>query len=451
MSNQEKYREECGRIQASSKWKSETAARMRQPHRQPRTLKWVLPGALAAVLVCALMIGPLLKSATVPAGATENLMEDIRPQKQELSKSPGADFIAAQADFSVGLFQKTAMPGKNALVSPLSAALALGMTANGAGGETLSQFESLLGNGMSLSELNRNFAAEQQVFKAVTGGKFLLANSIWYRNKNLTVQKPFLQNNADFFGADAFRLDFANPSSAEKINSWVSKNTEGNIKKIVEKINPDDMMFLLNALYLEQDWESAYNGSGSSTFHAPGGDKTVQMMHSMELYLNDDKAEGMLKPLKDPRFAFAAILPKDGTAVGDYVQNLTGEKFLSLMRSGKKEFASASLPKFKFDCTMDLNSTLKSLGLSDAFNAEKADFSAMGSSPEGNLFLSGVTQKAFIQADEKGLKAGAVTAVDMAAGSSLPDHILTFDRPFVIAVINTDTNLPLFLGVVSDP
>jgi serpin B len=453
MNNREKYREECSRIQASEKWKRETAARMEQPRRRPRKVRWAFTGALAAALVCILAFSPFLKPATVTVKAKENLMEGIRPQKQEIPETPASDFISAQADFSVKLFQKTASTNKNFLVSPVSAALALGMAANGAKGETLSQFEALLGNGMDLAALNRNFAAEQNALKSVTSGKFLLANAIWYRSDGLTVRKPFLQSNADFFGAGAFGLDFTDPSSVDKINGWVSKSTEGNIKKMVGQIKPDDMMFLMNALYLEQDWESWYTGSRDGTFHTPGGDKTVKMMGSMETYLSDGAAEGILKPLKDPRYSFAAILPKDGTAPNVYIQNLTGEKFLALIRSGKgePEHASASIPKFKFDCTMRLNDVLKSLGLTDAFDAGKADFSAMGSSSAGSLFIGGVTQKTFIQADEMGLKAGAVTSITLASGAARPDHILTFDRPFVISVIDTSTDLPVFLGVVADP
>ncbi|QAT48442.1 serine protease [Caproiciproducens sp. NJN-50] len=450
MNNREKYREECNRIHVSEEWTRETAGRMEQAGGRPRKKRWMITGALAAALVCVLAFSPLLKPATVTVEAKENLMEGISAQKREIPTKPDSDFVSAQADFAVKLFQKTAAADKNSLVSPASAALALGMTANGAKGDTLSQFEALLGGGMDLSALNRNFASEQNALKSVSEGKLLLANSIWYRDKSLTVEKPFLQANADYFGSDAFRLDFEDPASVGKINGWVSKSTDGNIKKMVEKIDPSDMMFLMNALYLEQDWEHAYNGCTDDTFHAPGGDKTAKMMGSMETYLSDGAAEGILKQLKDPRYAFAAILPKNGTALNEYLKGLTGESFLSLMRSGGQAFASASLPKFKFDCTLGLNDALKSLGLSDAFDSAKADFSAMGSSPSGKLFINSVLQKTFIQADEKGLKAGAVTSVGM-AGSSRPDHVLQFDRPFVIAVVDTSTDLPLFLGVVANP
>ena len=450
MNNTEKYREECGRIRASQELKSTAAARMEQKERPRRRMrKWALAPALAAVLICVLAFSPLLKPSTVQA--KENLMDGVVPQNQEIPETPGEDFVSAQADFAVELFQKSASGDKNALISPASAALALGMTANGAKGNTLSQFESLLGNGMDLADLNKNFASEAALLKSVKEGKLLLADSIWYRDKNLAVEKPFLQANADFFGADAFRLDFSDPATPGKINAWVEKNTDGKIKNMLDGIDPSAALFLINALYLEQEWESPYTGSTDRTFHAPDGDRTVKMMSSMESYLSGDGAEGVLKPLKDPRYAFTAILPPQGTDVSDYIAGLTGGKFLELMRSAGEDRASATLPKFKFDYDLSLKTPLIALGLSDAFDAEKADFSAMGHSEDGSLFVGDVLHKTFIEVDELGVKAGAATAVNMLAGSARPDRYVVFDRPFIFAIVDTDTLLPVFLGVVTDP
>ena len=448
MNNTERYREECGRIRASQELKSAAAARMERARPRRRMPKWALVPALAVVLACALVFSPLLKPATVQA--KENLMEGVAPQKQEIPETPGADFVSAQADFAVKLFQKTASGDKNALISPASVALALGMTANGAKGSTLSQFEALLGNGMDLAGLNKNFASEEALLRSVKEGKLLLANSVWYRDKNLAVEKPFLQANADFFGADAFRLDFSDPATPGKINAWVSGNTDGKIEKMVESIDPDDAMYLINTLYLEQDWKVPYDGSTPHAFRAPGGDRTVEMMNSSETYLHAEGAEGILKPLKDPRYAFAAILPVEGTGVSDYIAGLTGEKFLGLMRSAGDEKAIATLPKFKFDCELPLKDALISLGLSDAFDSDRADFSAMGSTGDGRLFVSNVLHKTFIEVDELGVRAGAATEVTMTSASA-PMRSLVFDRPFVFAIVDTQTLLPVFLGTVADP
>lgn len=452
MNNMEKYREACGRIRASDEWKKETAARMEQAVRQPRKrshlLKWVWTPVAAVLLAGLLLLSPILKPTT--AQAQENLMEGVSAQKQEIPEAPGADFVSAQADFAVKLLQKTAGKDKNALISPTSVALALGMTANGAQGNTLSQFEALLGGGMNLNDLDKNFASEQAILRSTAEGKLLLANSIWYRDKALTVFKPFLQSNADFFGAGAFRLDFSDPATPGTINAWVSNNTDGKIEKMIETIDPKDMMYLINTIYLEQDWQTPYDGSIKETFHAPGGDRSVKMMNSSETYLHDGDAQGILKPLKGGRFAFAAILPGEKTELSDYISGLTGEKFLRLLRSAGTEQTISTLPKFKFDSTLNLNDTLISLGLSDAFDQDKADFSAMGSSSVGSLFIGGVLHKTFIEVDELGLKAGAATKVTMDAASA-PMRSLVFDRPFLIAVVDTKTLLPVFLGAVSAP
>ena len=453
MNNTQRYRSACGRIRASDEWKRKTADRMeqalRRPGKRPRLPKWAWTPAAAVLLAGILLFSPILNPATVRA--KDNLMEGVSAQKQEILEAPDADFVAAQADFAVKLLQKAAAKDKNALISPVSVALALGMTANGAKGNTLSQFEALLGGGMDLQTLDRNLASEQEILKSPAEGKALLANSVWYRDKNLTVERPFLQANADFFNAGAFRLDFSDPASPKKINAWVEKNTDGKIKNMLENIDPSAVMYLINTLYLEQDWEVPYRDSRESVFHAPGGDRTVRMMGSMETWLHGENAEGILKPLKDPRYAFAAILPEEGTGPSEYLAGLTGGKLTDLLRSAGKERASASLPKFKFDCDLNLNKALISLGLSDAFDGSKADFSAMGSSNDGNLFIGNVLHKTFIEVDELGIKAGAATAVEMLAGAARPDRYVVFDRPFVIAVVDTETTLPVFLGVVADP
>lgn len=410
--------------------------------------KWVWVAVLAVIFACGALAYP--KALPVSARGEKNLMENIVSKGLGVPGKPDAKFLSAQTDFAVRLMQKSAQPGKNQLISPVSVSFALGMTANGAGGETLKQFETLLGGGMDVKELTRNYAREKRLFSPSASGKLILADSIWYRNRNLTVRKDFLQENADWFGTDAYQLDFSDPKAPGRINAWVKKNTDGKIEKIIEHISSRNNLLLINTLYLEQEWKIPYdNGSRPDIFHAPGGDKSIPMMSSTESYLSDDSAEGILKPLKDSRFAFAGILPKNGTGVDAYVKNLSGEAFSKLLKSGSG-VAEATLPKFKFDCSSSLGEALSGMGLSDAFDKARADFSAMGSSSDGPLFIDGVLHKTYIQVDETGLKAGAATAA-MMSGTSMPEHILVFDRPFLIAVVETQTGLPLFLGTVVDP
>lgn len=406
--------------------------------------------AVLAVLGCLLAV--ILSFRPDGTEAKQNLMDGVAKGQACVPEIPDAGFISAETRFSVRLFQKAAKADSNSLLSPVSVALALGMTANGAQGNTLKEFETLLG-GMSISRMNPNFTAETNRLKTGNTGKIHLADSIWYRNKGLTVRSDFLQTNAEYFNAAAYRLDFSGKGAPQTINGWVRDNTGGKIDRMVGEISPDTVMYLINAMDLEQDWAVPYSNSTDGTFHTPKGNVSAKFMNSIEPYLHDGSADGVLKPLKDSRYAFAAVLPKKGTSLNQFIQSLTGDSFLALMRSVGEDYAISSIPKFRYDFSADLNQPLKDLGLKSAFDPSSADFSKMASTADGNIYISDVQHKAFIQVDELGVKAGAATTVAM--GASSPDSsrmkCVIFDRPFLYAVVDTKTQLPVFLGTVADP
>lgn len=474
MNNKDKYVNECKKIKAAEKFKHETAEKMResmQTKKQSKThrvLKWAVPSAAVAVLALVLVILPAIHPDTV--SAKENLMGGItaQPVKAIAKEREQTDFINSQADFSIKLFKNGVIKNKNSLVSPVSVSLALGMAANGAEGDTLKEFENVLGGGMDINSLNRNLAWESTSLKSVKTGKVNIANSIWYDNTGLSVQKSFLQKNADYFGTGAFSLNFAGTNALPTINSWVKENTGGKIDKAISKISPDDIMFLINAVYFEQGWESIYQGSNKGTFHADGEDVTADFMNSREVYLHDGEVDGILKPLEGNRYSFAAILPKKGVSLSDYIEGMTGKKYMNIIRPAEKilsqyitsgrvpkdykqKFAVSTLPKFKCGYSLSLKDALKSMGLATAFDSGKADFSNMGKSGKGNIFIGDVMHKTFIQVDELGVKAGAYTG-DVACGASAPPvNKVTFDRPFVYLIVDNETNLPLFMGTMENP
>lgn len=474
MNNKEEYIRECKKIKATEKFKHETAEKMRESlqtkkhSKARRMLKWAVPSAVAAILVCVFVILPGINPQTV--SAKENLMDGITAQPLTAIGKEGesTDFINAQADFSVKLFKNTVKKNKKSLVSPPSVSLALGMAANGAKGNTLKEFENVLGGGMDIESLNRELAWESTSLRSAKEGKINIANSIWYDNKGLNVQKNFLQKNADYFGAGAFSLDFADKNTLPAINGWVKENTGGKIDKAIDRITPDNVMYLINAVYFEQGWQSIYQSSSKGTFHAAGKDVTSNFMYSTEVYLHDNESDGILKPLKGGRYSFAAILPKKGIGVSDYVNGMTAEKYLSLVKPAKEilskftengkipknykeTYAISSLPKFKYDYSLSLKEALKSMGLNNAFDSGKADFSNMGKSGKGNIFIGDVMHKTFIQVDELGVKAGAYTGELMAGAGEPPVNRVTFDRPFVYAIVDNETCLPLFIGTVENP
>lgn len=434
--------------------------RERAAARSPRAFRWkpAAVSAAALVLVFAVVFSVMFSdrgSTGVPVSA-KDLMQGITPRSQTAGELSG-DFIKASADFSIRLFQNAITKDKNSLVSPTSVLLALGMTANGAVGDTKSEFEKVLGGSLTMDEINPNCYNLAKQFTNIKDGKLKIADSIWFRNGGgLTVKQDFLQKNADFYGAAAYQVDFSSMKTVDDINNWVKDSTGGLIDGIVKEIDSRTVMYLINTLYFEDEWQNVYNTQSvqSGAFHTQGGiDVNVSFMHSEEqLYMQDDKAQGFVKPYKDGKYAFVALLPNEGISVQDYAASLTGGRFLTLLKSRQANTVFAAMPKFKAEYKKNLVEPLKNMGLSACFDGGKADLSALGTIRDGKLYVGEVIHKTFIQVDELGTKAGAVTSVAIKATGAQANHkTITLDRPFVYAIVDMQTGLPLFIGTMLNP
>ena len=362
-------------------------------------------------------------------------------------------FKNSSADFAIRLFQKTRDDSKNSLISPLSVMLALSMTANGAKGETLTQTESLLGGDIPMETLNEYLYSYIKALPSEKTAKLNIANSIWVRDNGFTAEKAFLQKNADYFDAAVYKSVF-DVKTLRYINNWVKKNTDGMIEKIIDDIDPDAVMYLINTVLFDAEWENIYKKDEirDSTFTALDSTKrTVSMMYSTEQrYLDDGKATGFIKPYKSG-YSFVALLPNGDISFSDYVASMTGKSFIDTIKSAKDVPVETAIPKFSYDYDIEMSGALKALGMTKPFDAAKADFSALGSSDSGNIFISRVLHKAYIAVDGKGTKAGAATAVETNLMSdTVGIYRVTLDRPFVYAIIDDATGLPVFIGAVTD-
>ena len=405
---------------------------------------------LAALLASACVLtasGCAAKSASV-----ENLMKDTKKEQTEslYDTTVVQDTATALTGFGTALLQN-AMVEANPLVSPLSVASALSMTANGAVGETKTQMEQTLG--ADTGSLNAYFSVLQAYLK--DNQQMKLANSIWMKDTDtLHIEDAFLQQNANVFGAGIYSAPF-DDTTKKAINDWVKKHTDGMIPEIIDRISPDTVMYLVNALAFDAKWERPFksNEVRERKFTARNGqEQTGEFLCSVAVqYLRDENAEGFLKPYEGGRYAFAALLPEEGTSIEDYVSQLTGERLHAILTSPEKESTEFALPKFKTEFSAELSDSLKSLGMSDAFDSDKADFTALGTSDEGNIYISRVLHKTFIQVDEKGTKAGAATAADMATESAAEyPHSVYLERPFLYMIVDLDTGLPVFLGALTE-
>lgn len=400
-----------------------------------------------------LMAFALNLTACVPKVQAADLMAGITGDPVQ-GKDSDANFIAKMADFAIELFRRAQDQKKSSLVSPLSVLLALAMTANGADGQTLAEMEAVLGKDIPLAELNEYLYTLANNLPSEEKAKLSIANSIWFRDdESLKVEKDFLQRNADYYQASAFKSPF-DQQTLRDINRWVEKNTEGMIEDILDEIDSRTIMYLINAVAFVAEWEKAYtkNDTWTGDFtNSGGGKQTAKYMNATEsLYLEDSRTTGFIKPYANGKYSFAALLPNEGITIEDYIADLSGNHFLNIIQGAQSVPVATSLPKFSYDYTIRLNDALVAMGMPQAFSPE-ADFSRLGQAANGNIFIGEVLHKTFIQVDEQGTKAAAVTKVDMKCTSVLIDEkVVVLDRPFVYAIIDNASNLPIFIGAVME-
>ncbi|MHB1454845.1 MAG: serpin family protein [Saccharofermentanales bacterium] len=409
-----------------------------------------IAAVLCLILATAMMLGMSACSAAKVQAA--DLMEGISAGTVS-GKETDSRFTAAMADFSIDLFKKTIKEDGNVLVSPLSVMLALAMTTNGAANATLTQMETLLGKDIKIDELNEYLYTYIKNLPAKKDARLNIANSIWFRDEagRLTVEQDFLQTNADYYSAAAYKSAFDDQTLAD-INNWVKTKTEGMIEKILEQISDDAVMYLINAIVFDAKWQTVYsleNVSQGEFTAFDGSKKMVDMMRSEEaVYLEDASSTGFIKPYIGGDYSFVALLPNEGIAIDDYIASMTGDSFMSILDGASDTAVAGTLPKFSYDYTVKMNGALKELGMPDAFDAGAADLSRLGKSTRGNLYIGEVLHKTFIQVDELGTKAGAVTKVEVNDESYTETKIVDLNRPFVYAIIDNATKLPVFIGTV---
>lgn len=401
----------------------------------------------AMILTVAVLITSLCSCSTTIVQA-KDLMDGIEKNEGK-GKTADQAFLSSQFDFAVELLQNAHKDEENTLLSPLSLALALSMTANGANKESLAQMEAVLGNGIPIREMNAYLLGLTSSLSREKGAKAEIANSIWF-HQNLDVKKDFLQTNADYYNAAAYRSEF-NDATLDEINSWVKKNTDGMIEKIIERISPQDRMFLVNAIVFDGKWESKYQKNDlfdGIFYNADGTKQKVTMMHSDEnLYLSDEKVTGFMKPYEGGKYSFAAFLPNQGIDLEEYLAEFTGQKLSDLISGAKKSSVNVTLPKFKQEYKNNLSEILSQMGMEDIFT-EKADLS--GISDHSDLVVSEVLHKTYLSLDENGTRAAAVSSVGLKEMAMVQEYSVTLDRPFLYMILDNNTNLPIFLGITNN-
>ncbi len=425
-----------------------------------RKCRKIISGFMVGVLLagCLSGCGKHVGQNTENQTEVKNLMTDIKKEAPSVDETGGMtdeERNLAMADFSVKLLKESVDADTNVLLSPTSIIYALAMTANGAEGETKKQLETLFE--MDIDELNVYLYGYMENIAASEKGKLLLANAIWFSSeKDVHIKEEFLQTNKSWYDAEIYETSF-DTGAVKEINEWVSEHTDGMIPEIVEKLSPDIIMCLINALSFEAEWMDIYTEDNicDGTFtNSKGENKTVQMMHSEEyFYIEDTNACGFIKKYEDGNYAFAVILPDEGMTLEEYIEGLDGKKLRELITNPKEVAVHAAMPKFETEYSAKLGEVLKKLGMTDAFSATLADFSGIGTldNPNENIVISEVLHKTKITVDEKGTKAGAATAVMLERATGVAEiKNITLDRPFIYMIINCTDNQPVFIGTLND-
>ena len=388
--------------------------------------------------------------------SADDLMKDVPAKAVDVlpDMDAGAD---AATDFGVRLFQTSMEEGKNTLISPLSVLYALAMTANGADGETLAQMQQVLG--MDSDDLNCYMLAYMDLLPEAEKYKMSLANSIWFKDDpNFIVNESFLQTNADYYGSSIYKAAF-DEGTRNDINNWVKEHTDEMIPEILDEIPDEAIMYLVNALAFEAQWDDVYDEFQvrDGIFTKEDGTKQdVEMMHADEYkYLSDDLATGFIKYYEGRKYAFAALLPNEGVTVQQYVDSLTGSHLQKMLADPEEIQVFTCIPKFESEYDIEMSEVLQEMGMTDAFDWNIADFSKLGTyNVDGmNICINRVLHKTFISVAEQGTKAGAATAVEMVAegAAEIQEYReVILDRSFVYILIDCETNLPFFIGTMMD-
>ncbi len=424
---------------------------------------------VSALVLCAICLCIFAGCASDESeeSSTTDQTENTKSSERTEATMPNTADITTFNDFGIALFKQIDDSTSNTCISPLSVEYALGMTANGAEGQTRVQMEEVLGASVDgindmLSDL-RTTTQEQTDESASTQTEpddeetitepLHIANSLWIKD-SFDVKDSFLQTNTKYYDAGIFQTPF-DSSTVNDINQWVNDNTDGMINRIVDELSPNGVMYLINALAFEATWVNPYDPSDvyTGTFTTEDNkEQEVDFMASIEdTYLEGAGATGFIKPYMQGSYAFAALLPDEGTGVDELIENLDSQTLEDLLNNTQQTRIDAKMPKFESDFETDLDDTLENMGMTDAFAENTADFTGIADTTEP-LFIGSVAHKTYINVDEAGTKAGAATSVGIVVTGMPPEPGKTvyLDRPFVYLIIDQATDAVIFIGTVRD-
>jgi serpin B len=408
--------------------------------------------ALPFLLLCATFA---CSDSSGPGGAPPR----ITALPRQLSGTEQAVVVASNT-FGFNLLREVnkSFADSNVFLSPLSASMALGMTMNGAVGTTFTEMRSALGfGGQSYDELNAAYETLIGLLLELDPKvDFQIANAIFYRLAFAqSIEASFLDDARRHFDAEVSGLDFGTPGAVTTVNDWARTNTNGKIPKVIDSIDDEIVMLLMNAIYFKGDWRAGfaksdtkdlpfrtikgtsistptmYRRGGFRLGHAAGGTTIVEL------------------PYGGDAFVMTIVLPPQGASVNSVAASLDANSWTQLTANLEDSDLELFMPKFKLAWEDTLNNELETMGMRQAFIPDGADFSRISRTQGPHVFISFVKQNSFVDVNEVGTEAAAVTTVGIGI-TSLPPQV-RIDRPFLFAIREQLSGTVLFLGKIVEP
>lgn len=364
---------------------------------------------------------------------------------------------AANREFGFKLFSQLVEQdaSRNLLISPTSVSIALSMLYSGAAGSTQQAMaKTLAWQDLSLSELNQANAALMTALESADPAVALeIANSLWGR-EDVAFEPAFLQQNQQFYQAEITSLDFSSPDAPAQINRWVSQNTSGKIPQIVDQIDPAQILFLINAVYFKGDWTTQFDPAKTQQqpFYRLDGSPQMHPLMTQQgqyFYAETEQFQAISLPYGNRRLSMEIFLPKPDSSLSAFYQSLSDANWQSWTSQFSRREGTVQLPKFTAEYDTSLIPALQALGMGEAFSAQ-ANFSNLA---QGELQVNQVRHKSFIEVNERGTEAAAVTSIGVRTTSMnlLPPFEMKVDRPFFYAIRESETGTLLFMGSLVEP
>ncbi len=350
--------------------------------------------------------------------------------------------------------------GENLVISPASVGFALAMTMNGAEGATRDAMAGVLH--YPADDLASVNGADSLLIARMNGPiervELSVANSLWAR-RGLDFKKDFLERNKRYYGADVRAIDFSAPGAADRINAWVADKTRDRIKGIVDEIDPASILFLVNAVYFKGAWTTEFDPklTKEEIFHLPGGGTARPPMMNRRgeyLYFRGNGFQAASLPYGDGRTSMYVFLPDEREGLDAFNDSLTADSWEAWMGGFAPRSGRIALPRFTIEFKASLKRSLAALGMSEAFDGNRANFRGMIKAEGANVYIHDVLHKTYIAVNEEGTEAAAATSVEMRLTSVMEPRApfeMVCDHPFFIAVRDNETGLVLFMGSIVKP